>query len=125
MNEAGGWFKTLFSRDRRRAKRNHSISLVAHYWDGAAPISHAIRNISSTGLFLLTNQRWYPGTIIRVTLQRTDLPAEDKRRAFQVMIKVIRAEEDGVGCKFVLSDRPPTASTDSPDVRSLNRFLRG
>ena len=124
MSEPGNWLKKLFSRDRRRSKRTSSTSLVAHYWDGAAPVSHGIRDISSAGLYLLTEQRWYVGTIIRMTLQYSDLSAMDRHRSLQVMAKVVRTGEDGVGCKFVLSDRPPTASTDAPDVRSMNKFLR-
>ena len=125
MSEPGNWLKKLFSRERRRAKRNYSISLVAHYWDGAAPVSHAVRNVSSTGLFLMTEQHWYPGTVIRMTLQRSDLSATDRHRSLQVMVKVVRACEDGVGCSFVLSDRAPSASTDAPDARTLNKFLNG
>ncbi|HEY6764483.1 MAG TPA: hypothetical protein VI386_06905, partial [Candidatus Sulfotelmatobacter sp.] len=47
--------------------------LVAYYWDGAAPTSHKIQNISSTGFYLTTKERWLPGTMVTMTLQRTDI----------------------------------------------------
>jgi hypothetical protein len=118
------WFNKLFSRERRRAKRIPAVSLVAHYWDGAAPVSHTIRDVSSIGLYLVTEQRWYLGTMIRMTLQRSDLPEEDKRRSIQVLVKVIRAGDDGVGCAFVPMDNRTGSSRDA-DAMTLNKFLKG
>ena len=43
--------------------------LAAYYWTGAAPKAHSIRDISSTGLYVVTEERWYPGTLILMTLQ--------------------------------------------------------
>ena len=123
MRSLKAWLKKLFSRERRRAKRIPSVSLVAHYWDGAAPVSHVVRDISSIGLYLLTEQQWYLGTMIRMTLQRSDLPEEDKRRSIQVLVKVVRAGDDGVGCVFVPMDNPAASSRDA-DVMTLSKFLK-
>jgi hypothetical protein len=124
MRPLKAWLKKLFSRERRRAKRIPSISLVAHYWDGAAPVSHAVRDVSLMGLYLLTEQQWYLGTMIRMTLQRSDLPEEDKRRSIQVLVKVVRIGGDGVGCKFVPMDNLTTSSRDA-DAMTLSKFLKG
>jgi PilZ domain len=124
MNPLRVWFDKLFSRERRRAHRKPSVSLVAHYWDGAAPVAHVVRDVSMSGLFLVTEQRWYPGTVIRMTLNYTDLPDADKHRAIQVLAKVTRAGGDGVGCSFVLSDGHPSTSTDELNSKTLNKFLR-
>ena len=124
MNSLRGWFEKLFSRERRRANRKPSVSLVAHYWDGAAPVAHVVRDVSMTGLFLVTEQRWYPGTVIRMTLNHTDLPDADKHRSIQVLAKVTRTGSDGVGCSFVLSDGHPSASTDDLNSKTLHKFLR-
>jgi hypothetical protein len=118
------WLKKLFSRERRRAKRIPSVSLVAHYWDGAAPVSHAVRDVSSIGLYLLTDQHWYLGTMIRMTLQRSDLPEDDKRRSIQILVKVVRAGDDGVGCAFVPMDNL-TASSRDANAMTLSKFLKG
>jgi hypothetical protein len=124
MTSLGAWLKKLFSRERRRAKRIPSVSLVAHYWDGAAPVSHAVRDVSLIGLYLFTQQQWYLGTMIRMTLQRSDLPEEDKRRSIQVLVKVIRIGDDGVGCKFVPMDNLSATSRDA-DAMTLSKFLKG
>jgi hypothetical protein len=124
MNPLRVWVEKLFSRERRRARRKPSVSLVAHYWDGAAPVAHFVRDVSMTGLFLVTEQRWYPGTVIRMTITYSDLPDADERRSIQVLAKVTRASSDGVGCSFVLSDGHPSASTDDLNSKTLNKFLR-
>jgi hypothetical protein len=59
--------------------------------------------VSQSGLFLLTEERWRPGTRIVMTLQRDDsdkaLPEEIQR----VESEIIRWGVDGVGCAFVES----------------------
>jgi hypothetical protein len=124
MNPLAIWLKKLISRERRRARRMPSLSLVAHYWDGAAPVAHVVRDISMAGFFLLTDQRWYPGTVIRMTLTYRDLPDTDKHRSIQVLGKVVRSGGDGVGCAFVLSDGHPSASEDELSSKTLNKFLK-
>jgi c-di-GMP-binding flagellar brake protein YcgR len=124
MNPFKVWLEKLFSRERRQAKRTSSVLLVAHYWDGAAPVSHAVRDISSTGLFLLTDQRWYPGTIIRMTLVCMNLPETNSQRAIQVLARIVRPGHDGVACMFILSDGHPGASEDELNSKTLNKFLK-
>ena len=36
-----------------------------HYWDGSAPEGRQIRDISESGAYIYTPERWYLGTIIR------------------------------------------------------------
>jgi hypothetical protein len=103
-------------------------NLVAHYWDGAAPLAHHIRDISSTGLYLLTEQRWYPGTLVRILLQRTSVAETDPDRSITVNAKVVRSGSDGVGLALVLleSHAPPgtqRVSVDGADRQSFHRFL--
>ena len=43
---------------------------AAYRWDGSGLAQEMVRDISSTGLFLLTKERWQPGTILTLTLQR-------------------------------------------------------
>ena len=58
-------------------------------------------HVSQSGLILLTDERWLPGTRIVMTLQRggKDRPEEIHR----VESEVIRWGVDGVGCAFVES----------------------
>ena len=66
------WIEWLFSEDRRRATRYQSLPLVAYYWDGAEPEAHGVLDASLTGLYLLTKQRWYPGTDAAKSARRRD-----------------------------------------------------
>ncbi len=109
------WFEELMSRDQRTAPRHLAPRLVAYYWDGAAPAARCIRDISSTGLYLLTAQRWYPGTLVTITLQRTDKDDAGKHPAIAVQARVIRTGEDGVAFSFVL---PQTA-----DARRVQQYV--
>jgi Flp pilus assembly protein TadG len=44
-------------------------SVVAYYWDGAVPAPHRVRNLSAYGANIITTEKWYPGTVIQLTLQ--------------------------------------------------------
>jgi len=90
------WFEKLVSQDRRRAQRQEALPLVAYYWDGASPRAHAIRDISSTGFYMVTAQRWYAGTLVTLTLQRTGSIDPGPERSIAVQARVIRSGADGV-----------------------------
>jgi hypothetical protein len=128
MNPVSRWLELLSSRERRRAKRQESPNLVAHYWDGAAPAAHDIRDISLTGLYLLTDQRWYPGTVVTMSLQRTDVADADPDRSIMVNAKVVRLGADGVGLALVLSEKHASSAVESfgpigADRKTFRRFL--
>src|SRR5665213_1703961 len=78
------WFQKLLSPDRRRGKRLPLPGLVAYYWDGGVPEPHGIQAISSSGMYLLTDQQWYRGTLVTMTLQRTDNTDDGLERSIAV-----------------------------------------
>lgn len=128
VKPAKSWFRRLFSSEHRKSKRKSASGLVAYYWDGAAPIGRQIQNISSTGFYLLTPERWLPGTIITVTLQKTDIAATGEQLYIAVQSKVIRLGEDGVGFGFVQLGRQNSSrmgsSTGRPaGKKALEKFL--
>ena len=129
MKPVTRWFESLFSRDRRNAKRQTSLPLVAYYWDGAEPLAHGILDASLAGVYLLTKQRWYPGTIVTLTLQRARAAANDPDRSIAVNSRVVRSGPDGVGLVFVPS--PPqnsrnadTSSLRAADDKTLTKFFQ-
>ncbi|HYK38270.1 hypothetical protein [Alloacidobacterium sp.] len=65
--------------------------LVTYFYDGesATPAAHRVKDISSTGLYLLTERRWYPGTLIILTLQMTEVADGGAETTIAVMAKVI------------------------------------
>jgi hypothetical protein len=91
------WLISLRSRDARRSPRHDSPLLVTYYWAGesATPAPQCIQNISPNGFYLLTEQRWYLGTLIRMTMQWTD-----EGNSIAVVAKVVRSGTDGVGFEF-------------------------
>src|ERR1700752_3734479 len=69
MGSFRSWMKRLTSYDHRSGERLEEPLLAAYYWDGSVPAAHKIRDISATGFYLLTTERWHPGTVITITLQ--------------------------------------------------------
>ena len=95
------WFEELMSQHQRRAQRHTEPRLVAFYWDGVVPVPRYIRDVSYTGFYLLTDQRWCPGTLITMTLQRTEKSDDGSKASVAIQAKVIRLGEDGVAVSFV------------------------
>jgi hypothetical protein len=52
-----------------RAPRSTKPEVLVHYWDGSAPEGRHLRDISESGAYIYTPERWYIGTIIRIILQ--------------------------------------------------------
>lgn len=117
------WLDWLFSQERRKGKRRTSLPLVAYYWDGAEPVPHAVLDASASGIYLLTPQRWYPGTVVTMTLQRAKAAPTDPDRSIAVNAKVVRSGKDGVGLTYVFTpsgdSRYPTNETDAKTLQGF------
>jgi hypothetical protein len=119
-----GWLERWWSPDPRKAPRDQAPGLAAYYWTGGAPEAHQIKDISSTGLYVVTEERWYPGTLVLMTLQNTSAGEEVAERTICVHSRAVRWGKDGVGLQFVLqknSDDPVMAAADR---KALDRFLQ-
>lgn len=88
----------------RRAERRSSPSLCAYHWKGSLARQDKVRDISSTGAFLLTQERWEPGEVISLSLQRSGPP--ERENSYAVRAKAVRWDDQGVAFAFVL---PPEA----------------
>jgi hypothetical protein len=89
-------------------------------------MSHTIQNISSTGFYLPTKDRWLPGTMVTMTLQRTDMAHENSGTEphISVLSKVVRLDEHGVGFAFIPLEAHPRDLKSRPvGKKVLNRFL--
>lgn len=124
MGSLGVWLKDLISRERRRARRKSSSALVAYFWDGSAPMAHTVRDASTTGFYLLTEQRWYRGTMIRMRLQETSKSTNGEGRSIEVLARVIRSGEDGVGFAFVMRNYDDSSQYGRKGAKALKQFLR-
>lgn len=90
-------------RDRRDAYRLHRPGLIAYFFTGGAPRPHPIRDISVTGFYMQTDQLWMPGTVIRMTLQRTGTSGRNPGDSLTVHSRMVRHGAAGGGFEFVLS----------------------
>lgn len=104
--------------DQRIATRFPGGSAVVYYWDGSVPHPHPIRDISQSGVFVYTSERWYIGTMLHLTIdvvtERTvDGSQSEVTESMKVWSKVIWHGEDGVGFQFIIGkpeDRKKMAS---------------
>ena len=95
----------LEDREPRRAPRGMRPEILVHYWDGSPTAGRYLRDISHTGAFIYTPERWYPGTIIRIVLQGYPTPAQEDGTTAPtastcIPARVIRHGSDGVAVEF-------------------------
>ena len=129
MNFLQKWIGRWTSQNRRKAERHPAPELAVFYWTGGPPQARDVRDISSTGLYLLTEERWYPGTLVLMTLQKKDGSYENAERAISVQSMAVRLGSDGVGLTFVV---PKTKNPhpeknqfeEGVDEKALEKFLR-
>jgi hypothetical protein len=103
------WLPQGSPSDRRTAMRKRWPRLVAYDSKGAALAVLGIRDISSTGLYLMTEERWPLGAKVKMSLQRTDGIEDNAMHRMTVQLRVSRWGADGVGLEFVQSDAEETA----------------
>jgi len=96
------WQKLLLGEpsDPRKAVREALPGLVAYFFTGGVPMPHSVRDISTSGLYVVTEERWYKGTFVRITL--TDHREPTTERSITLHAKVVRWTEDGVALQFIL-----------------------
>jgi uncharacterized membrane protein (UPF0127 family) len=91
-------------RDRRAAYRKRWPRLIAYNSIGEELTVHGIRDISATGLYLMTEERWPLGAEVRMSLQRTDGLDDNSMNPITVQLRVSRWGADGVGLEFLQAD---------------------
>jgi len=101
--------------------------MVAHYFTGGAPKPKDVADISMSGMYLLTDDRWMPGTMIQMTLQKPCSLGE-KKQSINVLSRIIRRGSDGVAVEFVMPEALSHISHDiqpsqATDKIALARFL--
>lgn len=115
--------------NQRNASRHPEPPLVAYLGTIRASQAFAVGDISARGFFMITAERWLPGTVMPVTLQRTGTGESDPAASIVMESKVVRSGPDGVGFAFVLPERPTPGSDDAQlegwgDKDALQRFLQ-
>ncbi len=101
--------------EKRRAERYYEPGAVAYYWDGSVPVPHEIRDISLTGAYMCTPERWYPGTIVKLALKTQREGVQGSGESMEVRCRVVRQGPDGVGLQFI--------SREVSERKGLHRFI--
>jgi Flp pilus assembly protein TadG len=104
----------------RRGPRSIDPEIVVYYWDGSAPEGRRIHDISQSGAYICTPERWYLGTIVRLILQRNPKAMKQDGAAAPtasicIPARVTRYGSDGVAVEFVFRNEE--------EEESLRTFL--
>jgi hypothetical protein len=117
------WLDRWFSSDpadKRKSPRNPAPGLFAFFWTGGPPLAHSIRDISATGLYVVSDERWYPGTLVRMTLATAESGEQSENSSVTVLARAVRYGNDGVGLEFV-----PPRSLDESTASRFRGFTAG
>lgn len=87
-----------------RAERRSIDGLEAIHWTGSSPGLDIVRNISSTGMYLVTRERWPQGEVNPIRLVYPELTDNSPENQVTIETKSVRWGEDGMGLSFVLPE---------------------
>jgi PilZ domain len=99
------WATHSSAPDRRTARRKRWPRLVAYDSAGEVLEVHGVKDMSASGLYLMTEDRWPLGARVTMTLQRTDgLEDNPRKNTIAAQMRVVRWGADGVGLAFMQSE---------------------
>jgi hypothetical protein len=104
VNQWKSWIRRLGHPDNPRAERRIPSGLIAWPVDNPASKPSVVKDISSTGLYLLTEERWPIDELIPLTIELEGLLENRAEEGIAVQARVARHGEDGIGLSFVLPD---------------------
>jgi Flp pilus assembly protein TadG len=102
--------------NRRHMLRMPEPSVVVYYWDGSAPEARRLRDISATGAYILTPERWYIGTVVRLILQEFRTAPPDglfPTKSTSLLSRVVRHGPDGVAVEFLFASEEEREALDA------------
>jgi hypothetical protein len=116
--------------ERRAVIRLLSPGLVAYDTNGGKPCE--VSDVSPTGLFVRTRERWRPGDLISLTIQKKNATEKEYQSRVVVQAGTVRCGADGVGLTFALPEgvefrpwhRVHTKRSDETDGEYFVRELR-
>jgi hypothetical protein len=114
--------------DQRLANRHAMPPLNAYLGPVRTSKHYSIGDVSVAGFYMITEERWIPGTVFPVTLERTDAVGNGETLTLHSV--VVRTGKDGVGFAFAHAVPEDKANGDlraaaRQDVGKLAQFLRG
>jgi hypothetical protein len=118
------WLQRLLSPDPPEPRKNLRAvvpDLAAYFWTGGTPQPHAILNISSTGMYVVTDERWYPGTLVQMTLRKASREGAGAEASIALLARVNRWGNDGVGLSFVVRDHRASRAGEAIPSEAIER----
>ena len=114
--------------DQRVAHRHSMPPVIAYLGLVHTSKEYKVGDISVAGFYMITEERWIPGTGFPITLERTDEAGTGQ--ILTLHSTVVRIGEDGVAFTFV---HPPNGndidgdatSSTRMDLTKLAQFLKG
>jgi hypothetical protein len=118
--------------ERRSIIRLLVQGLIAYNGNGEEKREYEVRDVSPTGLYLHTQERWRPGDVVSLVLQRKGSTEAQFERRVTVDLRAVRCDEDGVGFAWMWPDgveldawkRVHTKRSDETDADYFLRELR-
>jgi hypothetical protein len=104
MTRRKNWLESFLEPEVERAERRSVDQFAAYRWNGTRLVQEAVRDISQTGVYIVTEDRWQPGTMVTLTLQREGPLETNSERRIDVRAKVARCGKDGMGLAFVFGN---------------------
>jgi hypothetical protein len=102
MARRKGWLESFLEPEIDRTERRSVEQFAAYRWNGTSLVQEAVRDISPSGVYIVTEERWPRGTLVTLTLQREGPLEPNPERRLDMQAKVARSGKDGVGLAFVL-----------------------
>lgn len=109
MARRKNWLESFLEPEVDRAQRKAVEQFAAYRWNGVSLVQETVKDISPTGVYILTKERWSAGTLVTLTLQKEGPLELDAERRVEVRAKVARCGQDGVGLAFVFSAGDPAS----------------
>ncbi len=113
MTGRKSWFDKFLKSNAERSERRTPEKFAAYRWNGSTLKQDVVRNISSTGVYILTEERWKTGAYVSLTLQREGPLERNPERRITVQAKVVRSGQDGIGFTFVVPKDPDSRLWES------------
>ena len=108
------WLENLLKPDTaERAERRAVHRFASYRWGGNDLKQEAVKNISQTGVYILTEERLPLGTLLFLVMQKQGPLEMDPERRIETRARVVRRGEDGVGLAFVWDDDPESSQWES------------
>lgn len=107
MRTLRSWFEKTFPQEQPqqpRAERRPVPGLEAIHWTGSSPGLDIVKNISSSGMYLVTRERWPQGEVNPIRLVYEELADDSPDHEVTLQAKAVRWGEDGMGLTFILPE---------------------